>query len=189
MQFEELQKVWDQQKQQAMYVLNEEALQQQIRRKGNKISRYISINEFGLLLISILTVGFLALTSEHRTYTLLVAIAMGSSCAYMMWGRYRRLKRKQQARSVLEELEYTIDNSNYYIRFAQTLFWWFMLPITGAMLYRLLSAEAGIFKWFLMIGSLALAFLLVRLELRYKHLPRKQSLEKLKEKLLEEPKR
>jgi membrane protein implicated in regulation of membrane protease activity len=188
MQFEELQKVWDQQNQVPMYVLNEEALQQQIRRKGNKISRYISINEFGLLLISVFTVGNLALTSEHRTYALLVAIAMGSSCIYMMWGRYQRLKRKQEARSVLEELEYTIENSNYYIRFAQTFFLWFMLPIAGAMLYRLLSAEASIASWLLIIGSLALAFLLVRLELRYKHLPRKQSLEKLKEKLLEEPK-
>ena len=187
MQFEDLQKVWDKQNQVPMYVLNEEALQQQIRRKGNKISRYLSINEFGLLLISIYTVGNLAFTSEHRTYALLVGIAMGSSCVYMMWGRYKRLQRKQEVRSVLEELEYTIENSEYFLRFANTFFLWFMGPLFIAMLYRMISAEASLGKWLLMIGTLGIGFLLVRLELRYKHLPRKRSLEKLREKLLEEP--
>jgi membrane protein implicated in regulation of membrane protease activity len=187
MQFEDLQKVWDKQNQQPMYVLNEEALQQQIRRKGKKISRYITINEFGLLLISIFTTANLWFTSEHRVYAALVGVAMFSSCAYMMWGRYQRLKERPVSSSVLEELEYTISQSNYYLRFAQTFFLWFMGPIAIAMLYRVISAEAGIWKWLLMFGSLALAYFLVRLELRYKHLPRKRSLEKLRGKLMEEP--
>lgn len=187
MQFEDLQKVWDQQNQQPMYVLNEEALQQQIRRKGNKISRYITINEFGLLIISVLTTANLAFTSENRTYALLVGIAMFSSCAYMMWGRYQRLKKTPEASSVLAELEYTISQSDYYLQFAKTFFLWFMLPMALVVVFRLFSAEAGLWKWLLIIGSFSFAFLLVRLELHYKHLPRKRSLEKLKEKLLEEP--
>ena len=187
MQFEELQKVWDQQNKQVMYVLNEAALQQQIRRKGNKISRYISINEFGLLLISIFTTANLGFTSEHRTYALWVGIAMISSCVYMMWGRYQRLKNKPEIHSVLEELEYTISQSDYYVRFAQTFFFWFMGPIAVVLFYRLISADASLWKWLMIIACFALSFLLVRLELRYKHLPRKRSLEKLKEKLMEEP--
>jgi len=187
MQFEDLQKVWDQQNQKPMYVLNEEALQQQIRRKGNKISRYISVNEFGLLIISVFTTANLLLTSEHRTYAFLVGLAMFSSCVYMFWGRYQRLKKTPESDSLLAELEYTISQSDYYLRFAKTFFLWFMLPMTLVVAYRLMSAQASFWKWLLIIGSFLLAFLLVRLELRYKHLPRKRSLEKLKEKLLEEP--
>ncbi|MEL7220156.1 MAG: hypothetical protein AAGJ93_02490 [Bacteroidota bacterium] len=186
MQFEDLQKVWDQQNQQPMYVLNEEALQQQIRRKGNNISRYISINEFGLLLISIFTTSYLAFTREEQLYTVLVGLAMFVSCAYMMWGRYHRLKNKPYTHSVLAELEHTISQSNYFFRFAQTFYFWFMLPLALVVVYQLISEQADIWRWLFIIGSFSFAFWLVHLELYYKHLPRKRSLEQLKEKLLEE---
>lgn len=187
MQFEDLQKVWDQQNQIPMYVLNETALQEQIRRKGRKLNRKMSINEIGMLLICAFTAGNLLLTSENRLYASLIAVAMTVTSIYVLWSRRRRQKMQRTTGSIMEELEQTIKNSDYYIHFAQTFVFWFMLPVVGIVLYRLISAEANWLRWLATVAGFGLAFVVVRLELRYVHYPRKRSLEELKGKLLEEP--
>ncbi|MGB3466360.1 MAG: hypothetical protein WBA74_13865, partial [Cyclobacteriaceae bacterium] len=108
MEIEELKKIWDSQNDKPMYIINEEALHRSIKRSKKKASIISDLNEYGLILIALLTVGFVLLKNgtDATIYTYLPAIVLLLSCFYILAGRLRRKKNeKQYGRSVLGDLD------------------------------------------------------------------------------------
>lgn len=186
MEFKDLQKVWDQENQQPMYVFDEEAVNRMVIRKARVVKRLASINEWGLILIAFFTTFALLIIGKDGAYAILAAVVMLFSGAYVWWQRVQRLRKQQHlGQSILEEMEQAIANARYLVRFAQTFAYWFLLPTAVVALLRMNQRQASFAQWSWVIGCFVLSYLLVRWELRKKHQPRLRRLEELRNKLME----
>lgn len=187
MDFKDVQKIWNQQTNEPMYIIDQEALYRQVKRRGQQAERLANINEWGLMIIAVLTSVALYWIGKDTSYQILASLTMLGTGAYVWWLRQMRLRQQQNGPlTILAELEQAITNANYLVRFAQTFAYWFLLPTASVTIFRMAQREVDIWRWLLILGSFLLAFLLVRWELRCKHLPRKRALEELKDTLTRE---
>ena len=167
-----------------MYVFDQEAINRMITRRAQGVNRVANINEWGLMIVAGLTAISLLFTGSDGMYKLLAAVTMLCTGGYVWWRRRQRLSQVEQTeKSILDELEGAISNARYLVRFAQTFVYWFLLPTAAVTLFRMSQKETSILSWVLIIGCFAFAYFLVQLELRWKHRPRLQRLEELREKL------
>lgn len=187
MDFKDLQKVWNQQTNEPMYIIDQQALYQQVRRRALQADRIARTNEWGMMIIAVLTSLMLLWIGSDTTYQIVASIAMLGTGAYVFWQRRLRLASlDRQPSSILAELDQAIVNANYLVRFAQTFAYWFLMPTALVTIFRMTQKEVDPWRWLFVLGSFLLAFLLVRWELNCKHLPRKQALEELRETLTKE---
>ncbi|MEL7426284.1 MAG: hypothetical protein AAFN81_25040, partial [Bacteroidota bacterium] len=181
--FKDLQKVWNEEKNQVMYVFDQEAINRMISRRARGVRRIANVNEWGLMIIAGLTSIGLLVTGNDGAYKILAAVTMLATGAYVWWLRRRRLHQVQRvAHSVREELEEALANARYLVRFAQTFAYWFLLPTAGVTLFRMAQKETSLIYRVAVIGCFAFSYILVQLELRWKHRPRLRRLEELQEK-------
>ena len=186
MEFKDLQKVWNQENQQPMYVFDQEAVNRMVTRRARAVERLANINEWGMIVVAIVTSVALLIIGKDGAYAILAAIVMLLSGGYVWWRRVERLRQGGRVgQSVMEDMEQAIANAKYLVRFAQTFSFWFLLHTAAVTLFRMSQKEAGLGQWALIIGCFLLSYLLVQWELRKKHRPRLQRLEELREKLLE----
>lgn len=187
MDFKDLQKVWNQQTNEPMYIIDQQALYRQVKRRGQQAERIASVNEWGLMIIAVFTSIALFWMGKDTSYQMLGALTMLGTGGYVWWQRQLRLRQLQKgAQTILEELEQALTNANYLVRFAQTFVYWFLLPTALVTVFRMAQKEVDVWRWILILGSFLLAFLLVRWELRCKHLPRRAALEELRNTLEKE---
>lgn len=190
MEFEDIQKIWDTQNKEPMYVINETALHKGIRSKSSRANKTANINEIGLMSISTIT-GLLllvdAIIDKQGFFSYLVAITLFLTGVYVLIGRKRRKKKELQFdRSMLGELDHAISNVDYMITVSKTFLWWYILPIGITSMINVAQATPFMsWKWMLIPASFVLSFVVVRLGLVYTYLPKKRSLETLKAKLME----
>ncbi len=71
MNIEEMQKIWNEQEQKTYYVIDEEKVFAQIKRKAEKLNRAVSRDEIGLIIISITTILIMYFTKVHNVFTFL----------------------------------------------------------------------------------------------------------------------
>ncbi|MEL6971884.1 MAG: hypothetical protein AAFZ63_19595 [Bacteroidota bacterium] len=183
MEFEDIQKVWSEEKNQVMYVFDQEAINRMISRRARSVRRIANINEWGLMIVAGLTSVSLLIIGSDGAYKIVAALTMLATGIYVWWQRRQRLSGLQKvASSVREELEEGIANARYMVRFSQTFAYWFLLPAAGIALFRMSQKETSLVKWLFILGCFVFSHLLVQLELRWKHRPRLRRLEELREK-------
>ena len=182
MEFEEMKKIWDQQNEEPMYAINEEALHNRIRTKNRSAGRRSNINDIGLIFIAIATAAILLLIGKDSFYDYVSAVALLLIAVYVFMGRVRRKKLESQFdRTILGDLDQAIANVSYEVTRTKTFFWWFLLPVAIPTLLNMAQAGAPTWKWFLVPVAFVVSFLLVRWELRRRHLPQKHYLESLRD--------
>lgn len=190
MEFDELKKIWDKQNNQPMYAINEPALRERIRSYKRSANRTANTNETGLILTSLVTGSillFLAIANNSGLISYGSAASFFIIGAMVFWSRLQRKKSDSSyGQSMLEELDHAIANARYIVNFARTFVWWFLLPAAAFSLPNLAVSRAPWYAWMLMLGSFALSWFVVRVELLKVHLPRKNKLEALRAKLTED---
>ncbi|MEO9481795.1 MAG: hypothetical protein ABJG47_00025 [Ekhidna sp.] len=190
MEFEEMQKIWDEQKGETMYAINETALHKSVTSKKKAASRRINIVEISLMIInSIVSVVLItdAILDEEGLWDYAGAVIMALTVVFLIAFRVRRKKNEQKFdRSMLGELDHAIANSHSIIQIATIMIYYYLIPVGFFTLGKMLYFGASLEKWFLIIGMFALAFFLVRWERKALHIPRKTRLEGIKRKLMEE---
>lgn len=185
MDFEDLQKVWNQENNQPMYVFDQEALNRMVARRARSVSRLATINEWGMMIVALVTSGLLVLTGSDGAYRILAAVVMLGTGAYVWWQRQQRLSRQETlGKAVAQEIDQAVANAQYLVRFAQTFSYWFLLPTAGITLFRMSRKNPDLWQWGLIIGCFILSYALVQMELRWKHLPRLKRLEELRNKIM-----
>jgi hypothetical protein len=188
MEFEEMKKIWDEQNQEQLYAINEAALRKRIQSKLKRARRLSDINDFGLIAVALVTPVILWLTSDginayHYTVTTILMLIIG----YVLYGRNRRKKIERRFdRSILGELDHTIANVAYEARRARTMVWWFMVPLAIPTIIAMIWKGAPLWSWVVVLGMFLLSYVVVRWELNRCHIPKKQKLEALRDKLTEE---
>lgn len=186
MEFKDMQKIWDTQNDVPLYAIDEAALYKRILAKSKRASRVANMNEIGLTLIMLSLSVLLIIIDRSSMYAYVSALMMFLIAVYVWVGRIRRKQREQTFdRSMLGELDMAIANVDNEVNRARTFVWWMILPAGLPVLLNMIQAGVVFWKWLIIPASYALAYALVQWELRRCHLPRKQELEILREKLEE----
>ncbi|MEO9870998.1 hypothetical protein [Ekhidna sp.] len=189
MEFEEMQKIWDEQKGETMYAINEMALHKSVTRKKNAASKRINKVEIGLVLVNGFCSGLLfidALDDPHYWDFIGSAMMLGT-VIYMLFLRRRRKKAENTFdRNMIGELDHAIANTNSIIHVSRMMIIGYLIPFSIFYIGKMISLGAPLDKWLLIGGMYLLAFILIQWERKSMHLPRKEHLLALKRKLMEE---
>lgn len=190
MEIEELKKIWDTQNKKPIYIINEEALFRSIRKSKRKASLTSEINEFGLLIIAVACIGFVFYKHglDAAIYPYLVSIGLFLSGSYVLFGRFRRKKKEKKfGRSVLDDLDHAIANTEFELRRARTFAWWYIAPLIVPVYLNLYMKDASVLTYVLISIGFVFSWFITRLGLVYSQIPKRDRLYRLRAKLLEEP--
>jgi len=186
MEFDELQKIWDSQNQQPMYLINEDALHSRIQTKKAKANHITNVSEWLLIGVNVgagcLVLGLQSSTSGSNLFMYLLAGWMLITAVAVLVSRIRRLQRENRFdRSLVGELDHAISMTTYQVRLSQ-LMRWNSLPI--ALLIVAGIVDGGKSLWIAV--ALVIFFVLVNWASGWEHrfyLSRKLELETLQKKL------
>ena len=187
MDFEELKVIWNNQNNEKMYVVNEDALHGYIKLKGRSINH--TVNFFELILIGVnLFVGIWltieSLDNAPWSEQLILAVFY---LAFAVYGLVRRLIRRNEEKpfdqTILGELDKALWRIDYLMRQSWTIFVWYLLPL--ALILGVMSFfDPRLWQTFRMMLVVVVAtYFGYRWEVRRIHQPKKHNLETLREKL------
>jgi hypothetical protein len=161
MEFDELQKIWDTQNNQPLYVINEQALHNRIVAKKRQVIKIAVITEW-ILIIANTASGLFVLQQNYTgrrglVFVYLLAAWLLGTALYVLVNRIRRMReQKQFHRSLSGDLQHALAAASYQVRISHIMRW-NTFPI---MLLVLLSNwEGGQSVWFSL--AVALFFILV----------------------------
>ena len=189
MELEQIQKIWNEQKGETMYAINESALHQSITRKKNAASKRMTIVELSLMAINTTTGIILlidAVMDNESAWEYAFGIIMLLTVLFLAYFRKRRLQQEHTFdRTMLGELDHAVANSDSIIQIATLMIKYYLLPLGIFSITKMLVLGASLEKWLLFIGAYTLSFILVYYERKHCHIPRKEKLLKLRKKLQE----
>ncbi len=189
MEFEDLQKIWDTQNNKPMYVINEEALHRRILSKKNKASWSSNVTEVGLVIVAMVTSTYIFFKrfGDGDLFAVLPGVALLLTAVYVIVSRFRRKKiEKQFDQTMLGDLDHAISNVDFEVKRAKTFIWWYIIPIAIPVFLNMYLKEASLWKWALIIGCFILSYVVVQFGLNKAQLPRKDALQALRKKLMDE---
>ena len=186
MEFEEIQEIWDLQKKQSMYTINERELHGLILIKKKQAARLANATE---LMQIIVNTGAAAFVFEQNYFSLkgkfflyLMAAWMLATAVFILAGRLRRIKHgKSFDQSMRGSLEHAIADATYKVRISQLMRWNIIII---AVIIVLGMFEGGQSIW--IIAGTAIFFGITYYASGYEHhcyLSRKRELLSLYEKL------
>ncbi|AXY73855.1 hypothetical protein D3H65_07615 [Paraflavitalea soli] len=186
MEFDELQKIWDTQNQQSLYVINEQALHHRIQAKMRQGYHITNISEWLTIMVNLgagsLILILFGIKNSGNISMYLLAAWMLATALFAMMNRIRRIKGNRRFdRSLQGDLQYAISLTTYQVHLSQILRW-NVLPV--GVLTILGLWESGKPWW--IAGCVLLFFALTWYASRWEHSfyrNRKHSLETLQSKL------
>lgn len=186
MEFEELQKIWDEQNSKPLYAINEEALHNRIlskKRQGLHItnaSELLSISVNGIS--GCFVFGFYFFKHNHNLFMYVLSAWMLYTAFYVLVSRIRRIKAANRFdRSMAGDLDQAISIASYQVRFSQIMRW-NVLPLGLLCILGIMDGEKSLWLAGGMIVFFCLTHYVGRWEHNiYKH--KKKELELLRNKL------
>lgn len=190
MNIDELKKVWDDENNQPLYVINQINMEKIIEKKGRKANRRVVIVEnfmIGMnILIPIGLIIFAAIQGKDKASIYFMEAFMFLTAAYIMYHRQRRLSsQKNWGKSIMNSLDEAIHNATYQARLTKTLLVWYLLGLGVISVVMLILEGKPLWLILLMIGFFIGASLLGRLEQKYLHDRYRDELIAMKSKLSE----
>ncbi|KYG72850.1 hypothetical protein AWN68_09115 [Roseivirga echinicomitans] len=190
MEFKEMKKIWDTQNDEALYVINEDALHRRIKAKKMGTKRKTSFSEVILIVSNLCAGGVVIISHLLKNSGNVAALSMGAMMmivgAYILFMRSQRIKRDQQTDvSILGDLENAIENINYRIKLSQSMIWFCLIVIAFTM-YTVLNSDKSLLNIILISGFFIIGFFMSRWEHKRFNLGKKKQLLDLKEKLINE---
>ncbi len=189
MEFEEMQKVWDEQKGETMYAINETTLHRSVTRKKNAAARRINRVEIATSVINGIVAIFLfviALQGKHN-WAFVSSGLLTATVAYVQYFRWKRKKGENIFdRSMLGELDHAISITDSIIRFNYFILLGYLVPLCIINISKIIVGGASVEKWLITTAAFLFAFFLVRREQKACNIPRKKQLIALKKKLMDE---
>ena len=194
MKFEEIQVIWDSQREQEMYAIDVDAMHRKIKRKARKVERSISFNEISIIVIcafvSLMSLRepVLEQTGYHRIFGSVVMLCVAG---WMLMKRLARLKLRSQFDFTLTgDLDRAIAESKAHLLLARTFHLWFVLPAVSIVLVNTMAKSEFSKEVFVrLLGvslGLVLSIALVKLGIRCAQVPEHRNLQALRDTLTKE---
>jgi len=182
MQFDDLQKIWDAQRNETLYAINEQALHKRIKSKKQRIERSHRIDTIGLILISIVVSAILLFIKSNSIFNVGATIMLIGIAVYVfVRDRARRQSLKKFDKNILGDLDHSIKNLRAQIRFSKTFWLWYVIPLGIPKLVELLYGEVKYWSVFVLLCGFTLAILLTNWGARVKYQPQLDKLIKLRD--------
>lgn len=192
MEFEEMQVIWDSQREQEMYAIDVDAMHRKIKRKARKIERSMNLNEIGMMVLCIfvslasLREPVLEQTDYHNIFGSVVMLCVAG---WMLVKRLARLKMRMQFDSTLTgDLDRAIAESKAQLLLSRTFHLWFLLPAASIILVSIIAKSENQ-NPVVIIGlcfAIALAIVPVHLGIRCSQVPEQRDLQALRDTLTKE---
>lgn len=188
MEFEELQVIWDQQKERTMYAIDEEALQKHVERYGRDLGRMVETFEVSMIFFAICTAILTVRDPVLRGidyHELSWGVMFVMVAVYLAVGRVRRRRRDAGFEpTLLGDVRKAIARVDYQIERHRSFVWWFIAPavVGSAISYAVNGANKPMWVWGLLALSFPVAWGVVRLS-SLPLFPKKRELEALRDKL------
>jgi len=189
MEFEEMQKVWNEQKGETMYAIDESALHNRIKSKKRAASSRVNKVEIGLMIInSICSITlFVDGLDDPHNWDFFSSAMMLVTVIYIVYTRTKRKKAENMYdRSMLGELDHAIANTDSLIHISRLMIYGYLIPFSLFFIVKMIVLEASLEKWLTIFGLYSLAFLMITWERKSMHIPRKKHLKMLRDKLVKE---
>ncbi|MFK7952716.1 MAG: hypothetical protein AB8B73_07690 [Ekhidna sp.] len=189
MEFDQMQKIWNEEKKENLFVIDESALHKNVTRKKNAAGRRINKVEIGLILINSICsiILFISALNDTHSWNFIGSGLMLITVLYILYSRSKRKKGENTFdRSMLGELNHAISNTDSIIQFSRLMIIGYLVPFSIFIIGKLIWSDASIERWLTMGGMYLLAFILIQWERKKMHIPRKRNLEILRKKLIED---
>jgi hypothetical protein len=193
MEFEDMKLIWDSQNNEPLYAINQEALYRQIQGKEKSIVKLLDFTDIIMIAVN-LFVGILLIVDtwveSGQSYEYVLPIVY---LGFFVYAIYRRFARKQEEigfdETILSRLEKAIWQSDYLIKQAKSVLFWYLVPTMLVVDVTMLLNGKPWAALILTAVVLPLTYFAGRWEVERCHMPRKRELEALRETLLqaEEP--
>lgn len=187
MDFEELQVIWDNQNHEKMYAINENALNNYIKKKTKSIGGILNLFEFILIGVNLFVGIWLTIESLDNNPLSNQFILAIFYLAFAVYGLIRRFLRRNEERpfapSVVGELDKAIWRIDYLMQRSRNTIVWYLLPLV--LIFAIMAVFDNRLIWvtgMLLVVTIATYFT-DRWEFNKFHLPNKRNLESLREKL------
>ena len=186
MEFEEIQEIWDLQKKQSMYTINERELHSLILTKKKQAARLANATEFMQIIVNTGAAAFVFeqnyFSVKGKFFPYLMAAWMLATAVFILAGRFKRIKRgKNFDQNMRGSLEQAIADATYKVRISQLMRWNIIII---ALIIVLSMFEGGQSMW--IIAGTAIFFGITYYGSGYEHrcyISRKRELLSLYEKL------
>jgi hypothetical protein len=188
MDFEEFQVIWNNQTNEKMYAINEDALHAYIKRKGQHIRRNLNFSEFIYIGVNLLVGIWLTIQSLDNNNPSTQSILAVFYLAFAVFSFIRRLIRRNEEKpfdqTIVGELDKAIWRVDYLMRQGKNAIIWYLIPlavILGVM--SLLDTRGLLWAFGLMVVTIVATYFEYQWENKKINLPNKRNLEALREKL------
>ncbi len=187
MEFEEMQVIWNAQNEERLYAIDETALAAQITRRSRWLDRKLTLIDWIMIGVN-LGVGIVLLIDGLQGDDPVVQYLMPAAyLAFFVIAIARRLLRRQDEKqfedTMLGELDRAIWRVDYLITQGRSLVLWYLLPLLllfGIVAYR---NEKLLWAVALFVILLPITYVAGRWEVNRFYLPKKRSLEALRDTL------
>lgn len=190
MEFNEMKKIWDSQNNKPMYAIDEKSLHNIVKRKINAAARKVNTFEFGIITITVFLGIFMivdGIIDNYKWTDFLTSIAAFGITTYIIIHRSRRRRLENRfGQSLIDGLDNAIANIDYLIKQGTTFVWWYLLPFAVVILISMFTNPKPIWQWGFIAAAFVLAYFLATWEVRKLHLPKKKSLEALRNTLTQD---
>lgn len=189
MKFEDMKKIWDEQNQQHVYVVDEKQLHKSIQAKKYGTSEFVNRMEWMMILANVLAgvvIIFMNFNSHVvNIYSYILGCFLLLSASFIYSRRLKRLKDENRFdRSILGDLEHAISNANYRANLSYLMLLLF-IPVGLLTVASAINEDKSIGTIFFIAVFVIVMWFIGRWEHRSWHLANKKRLEAMKEKLVE----
>jgi hypothetical protein len=145
MEFEEMKKIWDTQKEEYLFTINQSALHNRVVAKQKQSLHITNTSEWLMIIVNILVPVYILstmLSAGSRNISMMIMSGwMILTASFIINGRYKRISGSARFdRNLNSDLQFAIDVSKYQVRLA-TLGRWNILPIGLLSITGLLEAD------------------------------------------------
>lgn len=189
MDFEEMKVIWDSQNEQPLYAFEQASLEKRIRSEGQDISFCLEMFEIMTMLI-LLVMGVVfplePILEGHDFHQIPEGLLFLAIAGWLFRERRRRKQYEQRFdNSLLGDLDRSIFRVDVQIRRLRGFLWVFIVPMCVITAMRLPwdYITKPWWLWAIMVVGTAFTIYVMRREVQQTHLPRKASLQSLREKL------
>ena len=188
MEFKDMQEIWNNQSNENIYAINEEALQAYVMRKGKSVTRSLNMYEMGMVAVNFIVGIFLIVDALNGSEQVFRFVVPSLYLAFSLIAVVRSLARRREIvrfeETVVGELDKAIWQINYLIAQTKSMWWWYVLPLLLVTSIFLIINEKILWALSLILIVLPLSLLGSRWESNRFYLPKKQALESLRDRLV-----